>query len=219
MSGVRSPLKLSLVCASSLLLSSRLKDSRGESPDPPHQQRSRGQAEISPLTLPVFHSFTCTHTHWCTDTAIQCPRCQPLASSRCLRTGGTSVLDSPSSPPPLATFVGERLAVKSEPTACLSARTSTPPRHKIPLIRMHLLWHHDLPLFSACNSRYLWRIFFPPPNINSHPSLGFSLYEHHTEEMSSSLCVPLLHLIILLLCSVVLYVAAVPWQQHLSLHP
>lgn len=96
--------------------------------------------------LSVSHSFRFTHAHSCTDTGIQCPRCQRLASSRCLKTGDTSVLDAPPSPPPLATFVGERLAVKSEPTACLSARTSTPPRHKIPLMGTHLLWHHDLTL-------------------------------------------------------------------------
>lgn len=79
-----------------------------------------GRAEISPcpLCLWLIHM----HIHSCTDTVIQCPRCQPLASSRCLKTGGTSVLDSPPSCPlPLATFVGERLAVKSELTDCLSA--------------------------------------------------------------------------------------------------
>lgn len=115
MSGVRSPQNLLLlrVFVSSLLLSHKCKDSRGPSADPPHQQKSRGQAEISPLTVPVFHSFTCTNTHSYTDTVIQCPRSQPLASSRCLKTGGTSVPDSPSSPLPLATFVGKRLAVKS----------------------------------------------------------------------------------------------------------
>lgn len=43
----------------------------------------------------VFHWFRCTHTHLCTDKVIQCPRCQRLASSRCLKTGAISVLDSP----------------------------------------------------------------------------------------------------------------------------
>lgn len=123
------------------------------------ERKSRGVRLKFLLLRSLSFTHSHAHTHSCTDTDIQCPQCQPLASSRCLKTGSTSVLDSPFSPPPLATVVEERLAVKNESTACLSAPTSTPPRHKMSLIRMHLLWHHDPslypPLFSACNSKYL----------------------------------------------------------------
>lgn len=87
------------VCPFSHLLSHKCKDLRGPCVDP---------SFYAPC-LSLIHM----HTHSYSDTIIQCPRSQSLASSRCLKTGGTSVLDSPSSPLPLATFVGKRLAVKS----------------------------------------------------------------------------------------------------------
>lgn len=80
-------------CEYSCLLSHRRNDPRGQSLDPPHQQKIMSRTEISllPLCLWLIHM----HTRSCTNTDIQCPQCQMLASSRCLKTGGTSVLHSP----------------------------------------------------------------------------------------------------------------------------
>lgn len=88
------------VCLFSHLLSHKCNDFRGPCADPL-------------LSRSFIHSHAHTLILRQTDTVIECPRSQSLASSRCLKTGGTSVLDSPSSPLPLATFVGKRLAVKS----------------------------------------------------------------------------------------------------------
>lgn len=151
---------------SSLLLQRRRSWSSSLSPAE-KQKRLRLKFLLSrsqPLTLIHTHRHTHTDTHSYRDTAIQCIRCEPRASSRCLKTGGTSVLTPPLLLRLWPPLLGGRLAVKSEPTACLSAPTSTPLRHKIPLIKMHLLWHHETPLlfplplfsstpfFSACTS-------------------------------------------------------------------
>lgn len=145
MSVVRSPQNLSLlrVCASSLLLSRT--DSRGESPDPPHKK-----AGVR-LKFLLSRSLSFTHSHAHTDARTQTQSYSVLDVSRQPAAGvwrqGAPLCWTPPLLlrlwPPL---LGDRLAVKSEPTACLSAPTSIQPRHKIPLIRLHLLWHRDLPL-------------------------------------------------------------------------
>lgn len=119
MNGVRSSQNVLGPCLC-VLPSTKSQSKTQEAPeaDPPHQQESRGQAENFSshglFTHLHVRAHTHTHTHSYTDTVIQCPPSQPLASSRCLKTGATSVLGSPSSPLPLATFVGKRLAVKGK---------------------------------------------------------------------------------------------------------
>lgn len=88
------------------------------------------------------HAHTLTHRHSHTVSSMSAASQQQVSEDRGHLCAGP--------PPPFLLrlwppLLGERLAVKSEPTACLSAPMSTPPRHKIPLMKIHLLWHHDLP--------------------------------------------------------------------------
>lgn len=185
MSGVRSPQILSLGPVSVCPPSSSVTDAKargGESPDPPHQQRSRGQAETSPLTLPVFHSFTCAHSR--TDTVVQCLRCQPLASSRCLKTGGTSVLD-PFPPPPLPFFssasghlcwgkTGREERADSLPLSSYVHTTKTQNSFNQKCICSGIMISLSPPFFSACSSKYLHSIFFFLPQISIQTLLSVS---------------------------------------------
>ena len=93
MSGVRSLVRVLLPPQSQ---SQRSKGRKSCSSTPAQRQGVRLNVLLLSRSLSA-HSFTFTHSCH-TDTVIQCPRCQPLASSRCLKTGGTSVLDSPPSP-------------------------------------------------------------------------------------------------------------------------
>lgn len=108
MSGVRSPQSLSLVRVSVLLLSHRCTDSRGgrktRSSSP--NRKAGGQAEISPLTLPpsLIHTHTLVHRHSHTVSSMSAASQQQVSEDRGHLCAGP--LLPPSSPPPLATFVG-----------------------------------------------------------------------------------------------------------------
>lgn len=111
------------------------------------------------------------------------------------------------------TFVGEKLAVKSEPTACLSAPMSTPVRHKIPLMGMHLLWHPDLDAVPF--------LLYLDPHVCFHLtaiSIQSPTLEHNLGGggCETSTGVLFLHWIILLWFFTGRLCGCFPWQQHLS---
>lgn len=148
MSGVRSPQNLLLlrVFVSSLLLSHKCKDSRGPSADPPHQQKKQGSSwnfsSHGPcLSLIHMHTHTLIHRHSHTVSSISAASQQQVSEDRGHLCAGLPLFSSAS-----GHLCGEKTGREEQPTDCLSAPTSTPPRHKISLIRMHLLRHHDLAL-------------------------------------------------------------------------
>lgn len=123
-------------------------------------------------------SFLCVwlipmHTHSSTDTDIQCPRCQQLASSRCLKTGATSVSAFPSSPLPLATVVGESLAMKGERSLPLSSF--------VPTSKTQNSFNQNASALASWSNQTTWSIslcrcledLFSHLKMNSNPQIDF----------------------------------------------
>lgn len=132
------------------VLSHRCTDLRGDRPAAPHQQKSVGQSKIPPpLSLSVSHSFVRSHAralvhgHSHTLSSMFAARQQQVSEDRGhLCSGPPSPLLRLWSP-----LLGEDWPWRASRQPCLSALTSTPPRHKIPLMGTHLLWHRDLSLY------------------------------------------------------------------------
>ena len=128
------------------------------------------------LALANSHAHTHTHTHTHTHSRAQTQSYSVLNISRSPAAGvwrqgaPLSVMDPPPPSsscllrlwPPLLEKAWSWGASRQQ---CLSAPASTP-RHTIPQMRLHLLWHHDftlyLPFFSSASD---WRTIPPPPSL------------------------------------------------------
>lgn len=165
------------------VLSHRCTDLRGDRPAAPHQQKSVGQSKIPPpLSLSVSHSFVRSHAralvhgHSHTLSSMSAARQQQVSEDRGhLCSGPPSPLLRLWSP-----LLGEDWPWRASRQPCLSALTSTPPRHKIPLMGTHLLWHRDLSLY----------IYRPPPlfSLNVDPNtFGEAFSSHHSINWKASL--------------------------------
>lgn len=87
------------------------------------------------------HTHTLIHRHSHTVSSISAASQQQVSEDRGHLCVGLPLFSSAS-----GHLCWEKTGREEQPTDCLSAPTSTPPRHKISLIRMHLLRHHDLAL-------------------------------------------------------------------------
>lgn len=136
-----------------------------------------GQAEISPFTLPVFHSFTCTHIlrHNHIVSSISVTSQQQVFEDRGHLCAGLPLFSSAS-----VHLCWEKTGCEEQPKDRLSAPMSTPPRYKISLVRMHLLWHRDptltaspfSQLFSSCSFLTIFFLVLDIFEVTLYPNLA-----------------------------------------------
>lgn len=174
------------------LLGHKCNDLRGPRADPPHPKKKQGQAEISPclllrsLSFTHSHAHTLIHRHNHTVSSISVTSQQQVFEDRGHLCTGLPLFSSAS-----GHLCWEKTGREEQPKDRLSAPTSTPPRYKISLVRMHLLWHPDPTLtaspFSQLFSSYsLLTIFFLVldifevtlyPNLAKERALFLSLHQ------------------------------------------